>query len=221
MNHIRSLLIFAFLTTVIWEIEVFLITGWAGMAWLDDWLYSMAIIPILSLLWLIWINRKIQIFKHLIAYPILLFTYLIYFSFYLLVISEEINYPAASVLFSTEIDYPLSYMIFGYLFLFTFPVITTLWNFIFARFENRKLSKRNIWMLFFSTILIPVISVILTILIFTQSYLFPKPQPNSFNEGLEPVHWLKSGSLIFTFIIYEGVYYLWLKGKIKFNFFLV
>jgi hypothetical protein len=144
---------------------------------------------------------------------------LIYFSIYLLIISEEINYPSASVLFSTEIDYPLIYIILGYLFLFTFPVITTFWNIIFARFEKKKLSKRNFWILFFSTILIPVISVILTILIFSQSYLFPEPQPNSFNEGLEPVHWLKSGSLIFTFIIYEGVYYLWLKGKIKFNFY--
>jgi hypothetical protein len=72
--------------------------------------------------------------------------------------------------------------------------------------------------LFFSTILIPVISLILTILIFTQSFLFPEPVPKPFIEGLEPVHWLKSGSLIFTFIIYEGVYYLWLKEKIEINF---
>jgi hypothetical protein len=217
MNYVRNLLIFAFFVTLIWVIEVYLISGWAGMAWQDDWLYSMAIIPVLSLIWVIWINRKIQIFKHLIAYPILLFTYLSYFAIYLLVILEEINYPSASVLFSTEIVYPLIYIVLGYLFLFTFPVITTLWNIIFARFENKKLSKRNLWMLFFSTFLIPVISVVLTILVFSQSYLFPEPHPKPFIESL--VHWLKSGSLIFTFIIYEGVYYLWLKGKIEINFF--
>ena len=161
--------------------------------------------------WVVWINGKFESKKHLLYYPLLSITYLLFLIIFIAGYPEGFRY-------NSMMRGASSSAITHYMSLLIFPFVTFIWNTWMARIELKKLSITNKLVLLFSPFFIPAISALLTMLLFTQSYLFPSTPPDPIKNGLEPIHWLKSGSLFFAVITYEGIYYLWLKGKIQFRF---
>lgn len=209
MKYILFLLLLATICLGLWFVEV-LIRDWIGLEWLNYFHFAIFIIPLIIFLWIVWINGKLEFEKHFIYYPLLSITY----SIYMLILVS--SYPS-HFYYNPMVRGAASSGLIHYLPLILFPFVTFLWNKWVARIENKKLSLFNKLVLLLSAFSIPVISTLITVLLFTQSYLFPQSPPNPIENGFEPIHWLKSGSLIFAIIIYEGIYFLWLKEKIQFS----
>jgi hypothetical protein len=89
-----------------------------------------------------------------------------------------------------------------------FGITSFLFNIIVARMEKVKLSLKHKLLLFFSAYLIPFICLLVTVLLFSQQYIFSKYSIEPFKQGFQLIHWIKSGSYLFAFILYEGYYYL-------------
>jgi hypothetical protein len=210
MKQIHYLFLLAFFCMMFWFLET-IIRGWEGLKWLNYLHYSMWMIPIIVHFWVIWVNGKFQFLKHIVVYPIL---YISYFMVLFMVIGNFAEGVVAihPILNRFHLSINLAYPLFLSP-IILFPVITFLCNLIAARMEKKRLTKINKWILFFSPFIIPAVSAIFTILLFTTLSLFPPTPPDPIENGLEVIHWAKSGSLIFSFIAYEGMYYLWLKEK--------
>ncbi len=210
MKQILYLFLLAFFCMMFWFLET-IIRGWEGSKWLNYLHYSMLMIPIIVHFWVIRVNGKLQFFKHIVVYPSL---YISYFMFLFMTIGNFAEGVVAihPILNRFHLSINLAYPLFLSP-IILFPVITFLCNFIAARMEKKRLTKMNKWILFFSPFIIPAVSAIFTILLFATSSLFPPTPPDPIKNGLEVIHWTKSGSLIFSFIAYEGMYYLWLKEK--------
>lgn len=210
MKHIIYLMLLAFSCMGIWFIEV-LIRDWTGLEWLNYWHYASLIIPLLVLFWVVVINGKLEYKKHLAWYPLLFLSYVIFLVILIASYPEDFH----PQLWGRGVNEYTPYTF--YIPMIFFPVVTYFWNMKLARIEKKQLTGLNKLVLFFSPFIIPVICALITILLFKQSYLFPPTPPDPIKNGLEAIHWAKSGSLIFAFIFYEGIFYLWLKGKLNFK----
>jgi len=205
-----SLFFLAILCMAIWLTEI-IVRDWTGMDWLSYVHLSLIIMPVFIAAWVVWINGKFENKKHLLYYPVLSITYLLFLILFIAGYPEGFRY-------NSMMRGAGSSAITHYMSLLLFPFVTFLWNTLIARIELKKLSITNKLVLLFSPFFIPAISALFTMLLFTQSYLFPSTPPDPIQNGLEPIHWFKSGSLFFAVITYQGIYYLWLKGKIQFRF---
>ena len=192
-----------------WVGEI-LVRNWMGLEWLNYFHWSMLIVPIMVIIWIIKLNGKLEQKKHFLYYPLIGALY----TFFTLILVA--SYPT-DFRYNSMVRGAASSEIGHYLPLILFPAVIFLLNLWVARIEHRKLSLPNKIALFFSSLIIPALSILLAMLLFTQSYLFPSTPPDPIRNGMEPIHWLKSGSLIFAVIIYEGAYFLWLKGKFSFK----
>jgi|GEM_PF-1913414 len=208
MKQILYLIILAFACMMLWYLEIF-IRGLEALRWLNDPLYSFWIIPIILHIWGIRINGKFQFLKHIVGYPILYFFYFLF-----LCVAIDIFRDGFAPIFSKYHHATTPNYIFCPIFLspiILFPVITFIGNLMVAKMENKRLNKKNKLFLLFSPFLIPVVSAIFTILLFAISPLFPPTPPEHLPSDLE----IKSGSLFFSCIVYEGIYYLWIKEKLQ------
>lgn len=161
--------------------------------------FPILLIPLLLIGWLVWLNGKEKFWKRLITY----------FSFsviYTVILLSSVF--IASLLLGNlpNLSEPVDSLIrFGSLMLL-FAVITTAYNFVLANYEKRVLSKINLWALFLGTFAIPVICELWFLILPThyngEGYILPSS---------------RNGSFFFAFLLYEGIYFLWLKGKIRIN----
>jgi len=205
MKPIFKLLILSALCMFIWLGEV-LVRGWAGLQWLNYFHYEWLIILLFIFLLVIRADRKIIAWKHLIAYPILILVYLIPL---LMICSAIIQRHHDSIIPARQnLQFFIATTAFG--------IFTYLINIIVARMEKVKLSLKHKLLLFFSAYFIPFICLLVTVLLFSQQYIFSKYSIEPFKQGFQLIHWIKSGSYLFAFILYEGYYYLWLKGRFNY-----
>jgi hypothetical protein len=210
MKRYNSLTITSILILIIWLGET-LLRDWRGLEWLNYFHFSLIIIPTIFIAWLILIDKKFTPSKHLLKYPILIIGY---FLFCFLVIAVLINNSES-----------YNYFVVKPLAIFLFMVVTFGMNLIISGIESRKLRFKQKAILFFTCIFVPICSELITSLIFTQSWLFPQnikltslifhwlhiegTSFSYFNEGI--IHWLKSGGLIMSITLYEGIFILYLK----------
>jgi hypothetical protein len=209
MKSIFKLLILSTLCMLIWLGEV-LIRGWVGLLWLNYFHLAWLIIGLILLLLVIRVEGKIKPLRHLFGYPALVFAYMIPIIIICLVLYDRHSGTVWNRMLDHSVILAYSLMTIPFV---VFGITSFLCNIIVARMEKVKLSIKHKVIMFFSAYLIPVVCSIVTIIIFSQSYIFSKYNIRPFKEGLELIHWIKSGSYLFAFILYEGYYYLWLKGR--------
>lgn len=206
MKNILHLFFLALICMGLWVGEI-IIRDWTGLEWLNYFHWAIVIIVALICIWTIKTNGIFVARKYLYFYPLWIIAYIAYL---IILIS---TYPTDFRYYSM-VRGAASSATMHYIPLIFFPIYIFLLNLWAARIEHRKLSLSNKITLIFSSLLIPSLSILFAMLLFTQSYLFPPTPPDPIQNGLEPIHWLKSGSLIFAVIFYEGVYFLWIKEKI-------
>lgn len=212
MKLIFKLLILATICMFIWLGELFIV-GWDGLKWLDYFHCAWLIIALILFQLVVREDGDNTSNRHLIGYPALIFAYMISISIILLILSDRhvsSNWNRI-VTHSVVTAYSqLGIIVLG------FGFITFLFNLIVARMEKVRLSIRQKIILFLSPCLIPLICSLVTVVLFSQSYIFSRYTIRPVIDGLQPIHWIKSGSYLFAFILYEGYFYLWLKGKFNF-----
>jgi hypothetical protein len=212
IKQISWLFFLATICMLLWFSEI-IIRDWQGLKWMNYFHIAWLVIPTFLLVWIVAIEGGMSGRKHFFIYPIMIFIYFILMAAICTSIWEGVD----TVNYRLRLNHYSELTIWS---LYTIPaglfgLITFIGNLIVARVERKALSAKNKLVLFSTPYLIPIICVVLTMMLFTQKYLFPKPQPSPMIEGLDILHWIKSGSFIFAYIMYEGFYYLWLKGKIK------
>jgi hypothetical protein len=94
-----------------------------------------------------------------------------------------------------------SILISRLIWIFETLVILTIGNYIMARIEGIKLTGKNVIVLFISQLSIPLIC-------FLWAIITPLFLDHRFGFA-------RNGIQIFAFILFEGTYFLWLKGKIN------
>lgn len=212
-----SLVIMSLLILLIWLGET-LLRDWRGLEWLNYFHYSLLIIPTIFVAWLILTDKNFTASKHLLKYPILIIGYFLFCSLvFSLLISHSGGYDR--------------YIFFKPLAIFLFMIVTFGMNLIISGIESRKLRLKQKAILFFTCIFVPICSELITSLIFTQSWLFPKNikltsiifhwlqiEGVSFYYIDESIlHWFKCGGLITSITLYEGFFILYLKSLTPVN----
>jgi len=181
----------------IWLIEV-LYHGWAGLGWLTYFHFSLLLIPFLFFVWLsqckiIAYNWRSYL-KLILLYAI---SFIILLSLFILVF---ITGPGATLFYSQETWWTKK------IYASIIPVVLVLVNFLISKILNTKFSVFDFIYLTIAQVFIFVFSGLICMLVFTLNLPFNGTSPNPFWEGLDPIEWFKSGSVILTFMIYEGLY---------------
>jgi hypothetical protein len=200
-----SIIILAFLSNTIWLIEV-LINGWDGLIWIKYKHIAFYIIFGLFICWLIFINMKngirIILFKLGVYIAIYLLFMLIFTNTFYALFNAFRSYLMHIIVFNLNFTLFLEndYLFYGIIILIKVLFIL-LFNIIIAKIEKQKI---NIVMILGTILIIPFTTIMVSYLIphFTTVPLY-----------LDPIHWLKTGSIIFGFIIYECSYIAYLYDK--------
>jgi hypothetical protein len=205
-KYIVSIFVLAALSTFIWIIELFY-HGWGGLKWISYFHYSLCIIPFLFIIWLFYISFNLKVKTHPIFYSII---YIVFFIFsYIIFYVQMISGPTA---LSLLLLFPDNINIFQYLIQYIFYIciileiiIIYIINIIICLYEKRKINKKDIFIIALHIIIVPIMSIIISLII-----LLPI---NYARYCFDPIHWFKTGSIIFSFIIYECSYIYYIKNK--------
>ncbi|MDR0320127.1 MAG: hypothetical protein LBI28_01355 [Treponema sp.] len=211
-----SIIIFAFVSNIIWLIEV-LIQGWSGLLWLKYTHIAFYIIYGLFIVWLVFIKKSSglegikKIAVKILCYSLLYVTFMKIFmdtfyalfnpfkSFMIYILVFKLN---LSIIFENYYAVYILIIIIQIAIIFIF-------NIVVAKIERQKIEKDII--LF---ILLPIIAIPLTT-VFVSYLISQLPIMPYHGLYLEPIHWLKMGNIIFGFIIYECSYIAYLNKKAK------
>lgn len=203
MKHILYLLFLATICMGIWLGVMQYELKWGYWPSYEYVQLSIVLIPILFFAWVMWINGKEKFWKRLIAYLSISFLYIgIFLTAIILTIFVLDMIPHYSDSFDSD---SFDYIIMFSGFFLAFAVATLAINLVLASYEKRMLSKKNFWVLFLSSLAMPVICKLWYLIL-------PTPY-NGEGHLMEASH---NGSFIFAFIVYEGIFFLWLKEKIQF-----
>jgi len=175
----------------------------------DIWLHGesnhfrenlMYLIPVFIYSWMIWINGKEKFFVRLFRYIFLSILYVMILIASFLFISfllESISTYSNSIVS----------IISSICFFLLFDLINLGWNYLLATCEKKSLTSKNLWILFLTQLFMPIFCLLWWLILRL-----------TFNDQYPELNAFQNGSAIFAFILYEGIYYLWLKGKIKIPF---
>ncbi|MCL2800356.1 MAG: hypothetical protein FWD28_01175 [Treponema sp.] len=206
-KYIFSIVILAFLSNLIWIIEL-LYHGWDGLTWLSYFHYALIIIPILFFLWLTYICYNLNVKINILFYVVM---YIIFFVvFRIILFFQTISGPSAipvSLYFS---DTDLAIAIIGKLFYIGIVlqcVLIYIVNIIICLYEKKKITVKDIIIISSHIIIIPIVCVIVSFIILFLLKL------NYMRYTFEPIHWVKTGSIIFSFIIYECSFIYYIKKE--------
>jgi hypothetical protein len=206
-----SIIIFAFISNMIWLIEV-LIHGWDGLLWLKYNHVAFYIIYGLFIAWLVFINKNSGLKKIAIktaCYSVIYIIFMIIFvdTFYAL-FNLFRSFMVHQLVFVFNLIGILEYeYVFKILIIIIQIVVIFVFNIIVAKVEGRKIVK-NILLV----ILLPIIMIPLTT-VFVSYLLSQLPFMPYHGLYLDPIHWLKMGNIIFGFIVYECSYIAYLNKE--------
>jgi hypothetical protein len=191
-----SIILLAFLSTIIWLIEI-LLNGWEGLIWLKYKHIAFYIIFCFFLCWLVFINKKNGLKN--IVYKLVVYG-LIYLFFMLIFID---TFYALFNPFKSNLVHILVFklnmaFIFNYILVFFIQILFIfIFNIIIAKIEKQRI---NVILILSTILIIPFTAIAL---LFILTHLFSLP---IYSLHFDPIHWLKSGSIIFGLIIYECSY---------------
>lgn len=202
---IFSILILAVLSNTIWVIEL-LNYGWDSLKWISIFHYSLYIIPILFIIWLFYISFSLKVKVHPIIYSII---YIIFFYLSIKIFYVQMNDgPGALFFLMYLLDYFPYFIVKNYYYVCILLEIILIYilNIIICLYETKKLIFKDIIIMSLHIIIIPVLSIIVSYII-----LFILRKYDRY--CLEPIHWFKTGSIIYSFITYECSYIYYIKNK--------
>ncbi len=156
--------------------------------------------PILFILWMLFVNRWQRSLIRISFYSGLFFSYLIA----VVVVGGSLSILSETILDYLGIKSNLSIPIAEILLI----LITTLFNYFLSIFERKRLKKKDIWIWMILLGIIPLFSFV------WGKFL------TLFMSGAFVDSWISNGGVVFSFIIYEGFFYLWLKDEIELSFYL-
>ena len=204
VRKIISIFFFAIISNTLWLIEIFY-HGWEGKIWIKYHHISFYFIAILFTIWIIYIdgikNRK-KIFIDIIIYNITYFILLLIFSIVFIIIFDKWLIFAVTLKLNIS---PLNTIVL--LLIFQIGIILLI-NLIFAKYEKVKINRR-----LFCIIIGSIPSIILFTIIISYFIIKLQLPFDGIIWFLDPIHWLKMGSIIFGFIIYECTYIVYLKNQ--------
>jgi hypothetical protein len=196
---ILSILIFAVFSNLVWLFEV-LIKDWTGLIWLNYFHVSLVIILLFYNIWLLVINKLTKIESHNLFYNIVYIVFFILSTLIFLSLFKDYNKP----------DF---INVYTFLLIILEFFIIILSNIIISRKEKINLSKKLFKIIIIPIIIIPAVSILINSII--EFYNIP----NEYwpNEGMknDPIHWIKTGGIIFAFILYECAFICYIKNNKK------
>lgn len=215
-NKIQALLLLFFdiLSVIIWN-GSWILRNTEFISYTIQMLVMVIILPLTFLLMVMLFDNKIQFLKHIIGYPVLLYFYSGYIFLYVLGISHLIHFEPIEQ-HANKLNNIEKYFEYGYY--ASFPFITTLVSIVIAWFEKVAISIKNIWILTLTTFFIPTIAFFMTITIYHILKFSNLEVTLPTNSVYNPAYWFTNGGLQFSYILYFGVYLLYLRSK-KNNFF--
>jgi hypothetical protein len=205
---IFSIFILAIISNSIWLIELFNYGGWRGLEWIKNFHYSLCIIPFLFIIWLCLISYSLKVKIRPILYSII---YVIFFYLSINIFYIQMNDgPSALFTLMYYSQYFPDFIVRNYYYVCTILEIILIYilNIIICLFETKKLNLRDVIIISLHIIIIPIFSIII-------SYIILSIIKQNDRYCLEPIHWFKTGSIIFGFIIYECSYIYYMKCKNK------
>jgi hypothetical protein len=196
------IILLAVISNAIWLIEITK-NGWEGLKWIEYHHAAFCFICILFIIWLVLLNKHNGfkcIFLKIICYSIIFISFVIVFidTFYalfnpfksIIVLLLIIKFRLNILLENIPIYYITIIMIQ--------IVIILFYNLIIAKIEKNKITKHILLVILLPTIIIPIIALFTSYLV-TMLPIIPQ-------KYIDPIHWLKLGTIIFSFIIYECSY---------------
>jgi hypothetical protein len=203
----------AAISNIIWLIEV-IIRGWEGLYWLEYIHIALFLIGILFLCWLVFLNRgnkAVEYKKDLLFYGtlytifVVVFITLLKLTFGHIIIHNDWDY-----IFYDIPENIVHYAIYTFLQIF---IIFTI-NIIIARYESVTINAKIVCLNLFSMIIIPIYTFFSSLIILDNNILYLFCIFGSvYAFYYDPIDWVKLGSIIFGFVIYECFYIAYLKEK--------
>ena len=195
-----SLFLIAVCSTAFWFAEV-IYRNWDGLNWISYFHIGYLVAPLLFLLWIISFN---------LYYPgrgkaVFHFTVIYFFYFLISVIALSaffITGPGAA-LFYNENTYQ-----YRFLGLISAILIYVFVNIFLIKTRGRNAKVSDLVFIILGIFLIPVVSWITSIPLLSIVFkvIFSDRNPNYILEYAgDPIHWFKTGSIIFGTVLYEGV----------------
>jgi hypothetical protein len=206
-----SILALAVISNLIWLIEV-VIRGWKGLYWLEYIHIAIFMVGILFLCWLVFINRenkndenKKDILFYGILYALFSVTYItiLKLTFGHVKINNNWNW----IFF----DIPKNFVHYIIFMIVQMSVIFAL-NIIIAKYEKVTINAKIVFLNLCTMIIIPICSFFSSVIISDDkikhiSTIFDLVDAFYY----DPIDWVKLGSIIFGFVIYECSYIAYLK----------
>jgi len=192
MRHFIVLFLVAILCQAVWFTLGYSLHWWGAGQINYDIEYVSYLIIILPVVWIMWVNGKDKFVIRLFIYISFFVTY--FFSYFFISNNLNLHFPNDGIFGKYSI------VINRLIWILATLVILAIGNYIMARIEGIKLTGKNVIVLFISQISIPFIC-------FLWSIITPLILDYRFGYA-------RNGIQIFAFILFEGTYFLWLKGRI-------
>jgi hypothetical protein len=194
-----SILFLATISQKVWIFEV-IKRDWTGLVWLSYFHIAFIVIYALFIIWLLYmeyyVKNKIKtIIIHLLFYSVILVVFIKYTTDNLF----RAIYPFMffSRLISILLHITTEYYIYLGIIIFLEIIVIFLINTGIMLVEKKKFTKKIIWIILLPILFIPIYTAILT-----RNYGI-----------LDWEHWLKTGNIIFSVILYECTYISYIKTK--------
>lgn len=193
MKHFLVLLLVAILCQATW-FTLGYSQHWWGEGQINYNIKNVSyLIIFLPLVWIMWVNGKEKFVIRLLIYTSFFISY--FFGYFF--ISNNLNFHFSNDGILGKYFILISRLIW----IFEIFFILTIGNYFMARIEGVKLTGKNMIVLFISQLSIPMICFLWSII--APLFLYPR------------FGYARNGIQIFAFILFEGTYFLWLKGKIN------
>jgi len=198
----------AILSNSIWLIELYNYGGWRGLEWISNFHYSLYIIPFLFIIWLFFISYSLKVKIYPVLYGII---YIIFFYISMRIFKVQMS---EGIAFFFTLWYYSQYFPnfflknYFYVCIILEIILMYVLNIIICLIETKKIILKDIIIMSLHVIIIPFFSIFISYIILLLLKQYDK-------YCLEPIHWFKTGSIIFGFIIYECSYIYYIKCNNK------
>jgi hypothetical protein len=208
-----SILILAAITNMSWLLEV-LVRGWRGLYWLEYTHIAIFIIGVLFLCWLIFINKENKNEKNkkdILFYGTLYALFSVIFIIILKLTFGHVKINNAwTWIFSDIPDNFVHYVLCILLQMFIMCAI----NILIAKYEKIKISVGIVCLIICSMIIIPIFTFLASFIILNDRimHLFTI-FGLAYAFYFDPIDWIKLGTIIFVFVLYECFYIAYCKKR--------
>jgi hypothetical protein len=197
-----SILFLATISQKVWIFEVNK-RDWTGLIWLKYFHIAFVVIYLLFIIWLLYIEYHVKnkiktILIHLLFYSVILVVFIKYTTdnlFWALYVNSRFSYLIFILVCNITSEY-YKYLYIGTIIFLEIIVIFSI-NIGIMFVEKKKFTKKIIGIILLPILFIPIYTAILT-----RNYGI-----------LDWEHWLKTGNIIFSVILYECTYITYIKTK--------